>query len=78
MLRVEGEKESGRPDSIIISDRQFLEGARYEVVLDDGPHEVRLDRVLRRGRGWVCVACEMLPQAYMCKPPLTARFVPVM
>jgi hypothetical protein len=51
---------SGRSDRILIDDSTFLYDNRYELALADRAFEVRLNRVLLRGRGWVSAGFEVL------------------
>lgn len=59
-LHVLGDAESAPGDTLILDDRRPLEDARYEIALDDRLCEIRLNRLLRRGRSWVCVGYDVV------------------
>lgn len=58
-LYIADEDESGRFDTVILDDSRFLANTRYELELDDRVFEIRLNRVMRRGRGWVSAGYEI-------------------
>jgi hypothetical protein len=51
---------SGRLDMVLLDENQFLQGTRYEVTIDDRVFEIGVNRLLRRGRGWVAAGYEIV------------------
>lgn len=52
--------DSGRFDTVLLDEDQFLRGTRYELTIDDRVFEIDLNRLLRRGRGWVAAGYEIV------------------
>jgi len=59
-IYVPGENDSGDMDSIILDERSFAHDSPYELAFADRVFEVRLNRLLRRGRGWVAAGYEIV------------------
>ena len=59
-LYIADRDDTGRSDRILIDDSAFLHDNRYELAFSDRVFEVRLNRVLLRGRGWVSAGFALL------------------
>lgn len=58
-LYVAADDESGRCDTIVLDEDRFRQDTRCEVAIEDRKFDVRLNRLLRRGRGWVAAGYEI-------------------
>jgi len=59
-LYVADQDESGRFDTIILDESRFLAETRYQLACDDRVFDIRLNRLLQRGRGWVSAGFEIM------------------
>ena len=59
VLYIPGEDESGRVDTIILDEKHFMHDGCFELAFEDRVFELRLNRLLRRGRGWVAAGYEI-------------------
>jgi hypothetical protein len=59
ILYVPGEEDSGRGDTILVDEKHFQHDGRYSLAFDERVFEARLNRLLRRGRGWVAAGYEI-------------------
>jgi hypothetical protein len=59
ILYLPGEDDTGRGDTMILDEKHFQHDGRYELAFDDRVFEARLNRLMRRGRGWVSAGYEV-------------------
>ena len=60
ILYLPGEDDTGRGDTMILDEKHFQHDGRYELAFDDRVFEARLNRLMRRGRGWVSAGYEVI------------------
>ena len=59
ILYIPGDDESGRGDTIVLDEKHFQPDGCYELAFEDRVFDARLNRLMRRGRGWVAAGYEI-------------------